>query len=58
MVCPCRKRTVNAFEKFGSNLALVSVTEEFPDCYEDECPYYNAYLSSKCEVLNKEIVEK
>lgn len=55
MKCPFRsgiKYDIAAYDK----VVAVKKTEEFyPDCYEEECPYYE--YPNGCAAVNKEISE-
>lgn len=42
MICPFRNRVEHEYRKIdGNTYVLVAETEEYPDCYEDKCPFYN-----------------
>lgn len=42
MKCPYRNKVVFKYIQVCENkFLLTSQTEEMPDCYESECPYYN-----------------
>lgn len=51
MVCPFRVKMTYEYEvNMGTNRILEkSQTQEYPECYEDECPFWNANdLCERC----------
>ena len=54
MICPFRNGVKYDIHKIGDNAVIKNQEEYYPDCYEDECPYYNAY-NNVCEAVLKEL---
>ena len=50
MKCPFRGKTTYEFEKYvvEGKPIIKSTYEEWPDCYEDDCPFWNTYSAGNC----------
>lgn len=53
MKCPLRCKTVYNYNKamVDGKLVLDSTVDEWPDCYEDDCPFYNRWATYSCDKL-------
>lgn len=57
MVCPFRTAWKYELEEVGGLRPTVTYQEQvFPECYEEECPYYE--YPNGCAAVNKEIGEE
>lgn len=45
MKCPFRTKLVREFEKVKETVIVKSETVEYPDCYEEQCPFFDAISS-------------
>ncbi len=41
MKCPFRTKVVREYERVENTCLLKEERIEYPECYEDECPFYN-----------------
>lgn len=42
MKCPFRTRLVRDFEKTKETVIVKAETIEYPDCYEEQCPFFDS----------------
>lgn len=56
MKCPCRLNKEYDVKQIGNNAFITAEREVYPDCYEDECPFYDSY-SGRCRQVDKELEE-
>lgn len=42
MKCPFRTKLVRELEKAGNTYLVKSENIEYPDCYEEECPFFDS----------------
>lgn len=42
MKCPFRTRLIRDFEKAKETVIVKAETIEYPDCYEEECPFFDS----------------
>ena len=56
MKCPYRKIIYNVFEVIEGKYQKTEKKEEYADCYEKDCPYYNgnSEIFSYCDRVNNE----
>ena len=55
MICPFRNGIAYEVKKIVDTAIITKQEEYYPECYEEECPYYS--YPNGCEAVNKEIGE-
>ena len=55
MKCPFRNGVKFDLKKVMDSVVVTSQEEYYPDCYEEECPYY--LYPNGCAAVDKEISE-
>lgn len=53
MKCPLRLKTTYNYKKGlkDGSLVVESQTEEWAECYGEECPFYNTWVVGNCTKL-------
>ena len=54
MKCPYRKKENYTYGFQGDKVFVTSVEEEYPVCYEDECPHYEQFGTPQCVIARLE----
>ena len=55
MVCPCRTAIRFEVASVGGKAVVKSQEQYFPECYEEECPYYD--YPDTCKAIDDELGE-
>ena len=54
MKCPCRLDKEYEVIEIGGSVFITAEKEVYPDCYEDECPFYDSCYS-RCKYVENEL---
>lgn len=52
MKCPFRRKETYKVNDFNGRPVIVGMEEEYPNCYEYECPFFSA--PNSCDRINSE----
>ena len=52
MICPFRNKTTYEIKEIAGAPVLVGQEESYPECYENDCPYYDYY--DGCKAIENE----
>ena len=52
MVCPYRSGVKFEIAEVGNKTVITSQEEYYPECYEEECPYWEY---TGCQLITKEL---
>lgn len=57
MKCPCRLNKEYDVKQMGNGVFITAEREVYPDCYEDECPFYDSCYD-RCNYVVKQLEEE
>ena len=53
MICPFRTGVNFETEEVGNKIVIRSQEEYYPECYQEDCPYYQ--FPNGCGIVEKEL---